>query len=195
MLHSATKYLAGHSDALIGIVTASPLTSRGVFLGQQLRTVQAAVGGVASPFDCWLTLRGLRTLGVRVARQSQTALILARFLSSQKDVNVVHYPGLEDHPSHDIACRQMKAFGGVLSVEVKDEVSAYAFAGALGTIQRATSLGGTETLIEHRASIEPEARVVSPPGLLRISVGLEDPEDLLADLSLALSIMTQVCDE
>jgi cystathionine gamma-synthase len=193
VLHSATKYLAGHSDALLGVVTASPFTNRGVWIGQQLRTVQVAVGGVAAPFDCWLTLRGLRTLPVRVARQSETALKLARFLQARPDVKAVHYPGLEDHPSHNVAKRQMKVFGGVLSVEVADELSAWALAGALRTIQRATSLGGTETLIEHRASIEPEGRVVSPPGLLRISVGLEDPDDLVADLASALKIMKQVC--
>jgi cystathionine gamma-synthase len=193
VLHSATKYLAGHSDALLGVVTASPFTNRGVWIGQQLRTVQVAVGGVAAPFDCWLTLRGLRTLPVRVARQSETALKLARFLKARPDVIAVHYPGLGDHPSHNVAKRQMKVFGGVLSVEVADELSAWALAGALRTIQRATSLGGTETLIEHRASIEPAGRVVSPPGLLRISVGLEDPDDLMADLASALAIMKQVC--
>jgi cystathionine gamma-synthase len=109
-------------------------------------------------------------------------------------IRAVHYPGLTTHPQHDVARRQMGGmYGGVLSVELKDEVSAMAFAGALQTIHRATSLGGTETLIEHRASVEPPERRVSPPGLLRISVGLEDPDDLIRDIDMALKITAEIC--
>ena len=113
-------------------------------------------------------------------------------LEGHELVERVHYPGLISHPQHTVARRQMAIFGGILSVELKDETMATAFAAALLTIQRATSLGGTETLIEHRASIEPPDRRTSPPGLLRISVGLEDEEDLIRDISKALSVVQAV---
>jgi cystathionine gamma-synthase len=198
VMHSGTKYIAGHSDALLGIATASPFTEQGRRLEPLIRQVQVEVGGVASPMDSWLALRGLRTLHVRVERQCQTALTLARHLSSKDSlVRQVHYPGLPTHPSHAIAKRQMKegCYGGVLSVEFHSEHMAFAFAGALRTIIRGTSLGGTETLIEERRSIEPEGRQTSPPGLLRISVGLEDAQDLIRDVDMALSIAKQVQEE
>lgn len=158
-----------------------------------MRGVQIATGGVASSFDSWLTLRGMRTLQVRVERQCATALTVAEYLNQHSLVTAVHYPGLSSHPQHEVAKRQMKmGFGGVLSFELADEVQATALAGALQTIQRATSLGGTETLIEHRASIEPPERRTSPPGLLRLSVGLEDPKDLIQDLENALFITREV---
>lgn len=150
------------------------------------------VGGVASPWDSWLALRGIKTLQVRVERQSRTAQAIAEFLAKHEYVTAVHYPGLASHPSHAVARSQMTTFGGVLSVELESEEAATAFAAALLTIKRATSLGGTETLIEHRASIEPPERRTSPPGLLRISVGLEDEEDLIYDLATALDISRQV---
>jgi cystathionine gamma-synthase len=194
VLHSATKYLAGHSDALLGVVTASPWTRRGRDLAPRLRQVQASVGGVASPFDAWLTLRGLRTLAIRVQRQCETAQKLALYLSNHPSVHKVYYPGLEsasdESPQHQtLVERQMKMCGGMLSVDMDSESKAMALAGALRTIQRATSLGGTETLIEHRASIEPPGRVTSPAGLLRIAVGLEDADDLIKDLQEALAIV------
>jgi len=193
-LHSGTKYMGGHSDLLLGLVTTSPWTERGRALGTRLKQVQYAAGAVASPFDSWLTLRGLRTLHVRVERACQTALALATFLSTHPSVHIVHYPGLEAHPQHDIAARQMKngGFGGVLSFELPTEAQAMAVVGALQTAQRATSLGGTETLVEHRASIEPPGRVTSPPGLLRVSVGLEDASDLIQDFARALAIAEEV---
>jgi len=196
-MHSGTKYLGGHSDALMGILTSSPKTERGQELAPLLSSVQTDTGGIASAFDSWLTLRGLRTLQVRVERQSQTAQTLAEYLSSHPLITAVHYPGLASHPHHTLAKRQMEngLFGGVLSLEVKDEIMATATAGALETIQRATSLGGTETLMEHRASIEPPERRVSPQGLLRLSVGLEDPNDLIRDLDRALGIAKQVVSE
>jgi cystathionine gamma-synthase len=192
-MHSATKYMAGHSDALLGVATASPVTERGREMAHLMRGVQTATGGVASSFDSWLTLRGMRTLQVRVERQCATALTVAEYLNQHSLVTAVHYPGLSSHPQHEVAKRQMKmGFGGVLSFELADEVQATALAGALQTIQRATSLGGTETLIEHRASIEPPERRTSPPGLLRLSVGLEDPKDLIQDLENALAITREI---
>jgi cystathionine gamma-synthase len=194
VLHSATKYFGGHSDVLLGVVTASPFTERGREIGPILREVQIEVGGVASSMDSWLTLRGLRTLSVRVQKQCDTAMKLAKYLSLHPSVHCVHYPGLKGNGGqYEIACRQMSGgFGGVLSVEMTTEARAMALAGALKTIQRATSLGGTETLIEHRASIEPPGRVTSPPGLLRLAVGLEDANDLIRDLEQALQITDEV---
>lgn len=190
-MHSGTKYLGGHSDVLLGIVTTSPWTKRGRWLGPRLKQGQDEMGGVASPWDCWLVLRGLRTLHLRVMRQSETALAVAQFLSTNPLVRAVHYPGLVSHPRHDVAGRQMRAYGGVLSFELETEDMAMAVAGAVQMIQRATSLGGTETLMEHRASIEPAGRVTSPVGLLRISIGLEDAADIISDLEQALSIARQ----
>ena len=192
-MHSATKSLSGHSDVLLGIATVSPWTERGQVLGPILRAVQIETGSVASPFDSWLTLRGLRTLHVRVQRQCETALRLATFLNDHDFCQSVHYPGLPSHPGHDIATRQMKmGYGVVLSVVLENESQAMAVAGALRLAQRATSLGGTETLVEHRASVEPLGRVISPPGLLRVSVGLEDADDLIRDFYTALSIAKSV---
>ena len=194
VLHSATKYMGGHSDALAGIVTASPWTERGKTIGPVLRRTQVAVGGVASTLDSWLVLRGLRSLNVRVRQQCATALHLAKHLENHPLVKELHYPGLETAvKSHSTAKKQMRHFGGVLSVEFRSEAEAMAFAGALQVIHRATSLGGTETLIEHRASIEPEGHVSSPPGLLRISVGLEEVADLVEDVDHALEIVPMVC--
>jgi cystathionine gamma-synthase len=196
VLHSATKYMGGHSDVLLGVVSCSPWTERGRELGPLLRQVQVCVGGVASSFDSWLTLRGLRTLGTRVERQCRSAMELASYMQAHPLITAVHYPGLETHPQHAIAKRQMKGgYGGVFSVELESESLAMAFAGALRTIQRATSLGGTETLIEHRASIEPPDRTTSPAGLLRLSVGLESPADLISDVEHALFIVQKIRDD
>jgi len=208
VLHSGTKYLAGHSDTTLGILTTSPFTEIGNLLASKIKQVQVLQGGVASPFECWLCLRGLRTLHVRVKTQSENALYLAKFLQQQQQqghdlgiIKKVYYPGLE-HPtslSHKVIHEQMNTkqvgYGGMLSLEMESEQLAMAVAGACKLIQRATSLGGTETLIEHRASIEPEGNKVSPPGLLRISVGLENKLDLENDLKEALEIAAKVCTE
>ena len=148
---------------------------------------------MASPLECWLTLRGLRTLNLRVQRQCDTAMKLAEYLNGHKSVQNVHYPGLESHPQHVIAKQQMlgNKFGGMLSFEVESESMAMAVAGSVNLIRRATSLGGTETLIEHRKSIEPEGSTC-PSGLLRLSIGLEDPEDLQHDLETALEVASSV---
>ena len=143
--------------------------------------------------DAWLVLRGLRTLSVRVQQQCASALQIATFLDEHAHVIKVHYPGLGSHTNHDVAQVQMNGkFGGVLSFELASEPMAMAVVGAVQIFQRATSLGGTESLIEHRASIEPEERRVSAPGLLRLSVGLEDTDDLIRDLQQAIAIAVQV---
>ncbi len=192
VLHSGTKYLGGHSDVLLGVASCSPLTGNGRWIADRLKAVQTSVGAVASPFECWLTLRGLRTLHLRVDRQCQTAIKLAEYLHGHEQVVKCHYPGLKSHPQYTVAKEQMSMFGGMLSFEVESERMAMAVAGACHIIRRATSLGGTETLIEHRASIEPPERRTSPSGLLRLSVGLEDAEDLKLDLELALEIASQI---
>ena len=184
VMHSTTKYLGGHSDVLGGIVVARG-SGRDL---EALRHYQANGGGVPSPFDCWLVLRSLATLPLRVRQQAANALAVAQFLHADRRVERIHYAGLPDHPGHEVALRQMEGgFGGVLSMEVpggKERALAVAARTALFT--RATSLGGVESLIEHRASIEgPET--LTPPGLLRLSIGLEHADDLIADLDQALS--------
>ncbi len=183
VMHSTTKYLNGHSDVLGGAVIAREAGG----LMQRVRFIQGTGGAVAAPFDCWLVLRGLRTLPVRLRAQTESAGQVAAFLESHPNVEAVHYPGLESHPGHTVARRQMRLFGGMLSFQVRGgEREAFAVAARLRVITRATSLGGTESLIEHRASIEgPDTR--SPVNLLRLSVGLEHPDDLIDDLAAALA--------
>lgn len=183
ILHSTTKYIAGHSDVLGGAVIAREPDNE-VFA--RIRSAQHAIGAVPSPFDCWLTLRGLKTMALRVERQSSSALAIAGFLSKHKFIERVYYAGLPHHPGHELAARQMKSFGGLLSFQVKgDEAAAFAVAAEVGMITRATSLGGVESLIEHRASMEgPGTR--TPANLLRLSVGIESVDDLISDLDQAL---------
>jgi len=141
---------------------------------------------VPSPFDCWLVLRGIRTLPYRVRAQSAHALQVATFLASHPRVEAVHYPGLASHPGHDVARRQMSSFGGMLSVQVGGGAdAAMAVAAKVRLFTRATSFGGTESLLEHRASIEGPGST-TPSNLLRVSIGLEHPDDLIADLAQAL---------
>ncbi len=182
VMHSTTKYLGGHSDVLSGAVVARVDDE----LFQRIRTVQIAGGAVASPFDCWLLLRGIRSLPYRMRGHSEHALAVARFLEAHPAVARVHYPGLTSHPAHAVAARQMSGFGGMLSLEVRGgRAEAMGMAGRLKLITRATSLGGPETLIEHRASVE-GVHTRAPESLLRMSVGLEHPDDLIADLAQAL---------
>lgn len=182
VMHSTTKYLGGHSDVLSGAVVARADDD----LFQRIRTVQVAGGAVASPFDCWLLLRGIRSLPYRMRGHSEHAMTVARFLESHPAVARVHYPGLASHPAHAVAARQMADFGGMLSLEVRGgRAEAMGMAARLRLITRATSLGGPETLIEHRASVE-GVHTRAPEGLLRMSVGLEHPDDLIADLAQAL---------
>jgi cystathionine gamma-synthase len=181
VMHSMTKYLGGHSDVLAGV-----LVGRDDEFFRRVRTIQKGVGAVPSPFECWLTLRGIRTLPWRMRAHSSNAEQVARFLVGHRNVLAVHYPGLESHPGHAIAQRQMALPGGMLSVEVRGgREAAMSLTGRLRIFTRATSLGGTESLIEHRASVEgPETR--APEGLLRVSAGLENAEDLIEDLERAL---------
>src|SRR5262249_42544936 len=142
-----------------------------------------------SPFDSWLILRGIRTMPTRLRVQCDSAMAIARFLANHRKVERVHYPGLAGDPGHAIASRQMRAFGGMLSVVVPGgRERALALAAGLELFTRATSLGGPESLIEHRASVE-GAATRAPEGLLRISVGLEHPDDLIADLDAALAAL------
>lgn len=182
VMHSTTKYLGGHSDVLGGAVVARE--DSGYFA--RIRAIQQTGGAVPSPFDCWLTLRGIRTLAYRVRAHSANALAVATFLARHPQVEAVHYPGLATHPGHAIAQRQMAAFGGMVSLQVRgDAARAMAVAARARLFTRATSLGGPESLIEHRASIEgPASR--TPENLLRLSIGLEHPDDLIEDLTQAL---------
>ena len=185
--HSTTKYISGHSDVVGGVLIGR---DNNLILSHARKSQQFA-GAVPSPFDCWLTMRGIETLPVRVRAQSDSALRIASFLQAHPAVEKVYYPGLEDHPGHSIAARQMSRFGGMLSFQVRGgEVEAKQLAAAVRVFTRATSLGGTHSLIEHRASIEgPHTR--TPPNLLRASIGLENTEDLIEDLDVGLEQVTK----
>jgi cystathionine gamma-synthase len=183
VMHSSTKYLGGHGDVLGGIVVVRECSAS----LDRLREFQGAGGGVPSPFDCWLLLRSLPTLPVRVRQQSANALAVARRLEADPRVERVHYPGLESHPSHALAARQMHdGYGAVVSFQVPGGATeALAVAGRARLFTRATSLGGVESLIEHRASMEGPLSQ-TPANLIRLSVGLENAADLVADLDQAL---------
>jgi cystathionine gamma-synthase len=182
VVHATTKYLGGHTDVLGGALV---VRERGPWL-DRLRLLQTSGGAVPSPFDCWLVLRGIRTLPYRVRAQSANALAVATFLTMHPRVEAVHYPGLASHPGHDVARRQMSMFGGMLSLQVRGGAdAAMAVAAKVRLFTRATSFGGTESLLEHRASIE-GLGTTTPPNLLRVSIGLEHPDDLIEDLGHAL---------
>ena len=183
VMHSATKYLNGHSDVIAGALA----TARDDGLWARIGTVRTGHGAVLGPFEAWLLLRGLRTLDLRVRAQAQAAMQLATRLAQHGEVDGVLYPGLAHDPGHAVAARQMAGgFGGMLSIRVKGgEQAAIAAAARVAVWKRATSLGGVESLIEHRASIEGPTSPC-PADLLRLSVGLEDPDDLYADLDRAL---------
>jgi cystathionine gamma-synthase len=180
--HSTTKYISGHSDVVGGAL----VTKYDNYLFERARKSQRYGGSVPSPFDCWLSLRGIETLPVRVRAHCENATRVAQFLKQHPKVEAVHYPGLPDHPGHQIAARQMSAFGGMLSFQVRGgRADAMKVAARCGLFIRATSLGGTHSLIEHRASVEgPQTR--TPQNLLRASIGIEHADDLIADLEQAL---------
>jgi cystathionine gamma-synthase len=183
VMHSATKYLNGHSDVVAGAVTTRVADDHWT----RIKTVRVQMGAVLGPFEAWLLLRGMRTLFVRVAAQSRSAQRIADHFSSHEKIEAVLYPGLPAFPGHEVASAQMRGgFGGMLSLRVKGGgPAALAFVGRLQLWKRATSLGGVESLIEHRATVEgPQS--TTPPDLLRMSVGLEDTGDLIADLEQAL---------
>ena len=182
VVHSATKYLNGHSDVIAGAVAVADESP----LWEHIQKIRGQLGAVVGPFEAWLLMRGMRTLDVRVREQSKSAATLAERLTGHPAVEAVLYPGLATHPGHDIAARQMgDLFGGMLSLRMKGgEAAAVRAASHVEVWRRATSLGGVESLIEHRASIE-GIGTPCPPDLLRLSTGLEDPDDLLADLEQA----------
>jgi len=183
VMHSATKYLNGHSDVVAGVIAGKRNDDA---LWARIKQVRAHHGAIIGPFEAWLLLRGLRTLEVRVKAQAESAAILAARLGGHQLVSSVLYPGLAAHPGHAVAAKQMSGFGGMLSIRLKGgERAAIDAAARVELWKRATSLGGVESLIEHRASIE-GAGSPCPPDLLRLSVGLEDAEDLFADLDRAL---------
>lgn len=183
VMHSATKYLNGHSDVVAGTLTTAEKSP----FWERVRQVLSRHGGIIGPFEAWLLQRGMRTLFVRVRAQAATAQVLAEKLSAHPAVADVLYPGLPDFPGHAVAARQMQGgFGAMLSIRVKGgEAAAIAAAARVGVWKRATSLGGVESLIEHRASIEGPTSPV-PADLLRLSVGLESVDDLYFDLAEAL---------
>ena len=182
--HSTTKYFGGHSDVLGGIIVANDENND---LIKRVRQNQMLGGGVPSPFDCWLISRSIPTLPHRVRIATATANKIAHFLNGHAKVSVVHYPALDSHPGHTIAKSQMSDWGAMLSFELKGgRAAALALTGKVKVFTHATSLGGVESLLEHRASGEgPVPR--TPPGLLRVSIGLENVDDLIADLDQALA--------
>jgi len=184
VFHSATKYLAGHSDITAGVLATRHDDERWA----DVKRVRALMGGVPGPFEAWLLLRGMRTLHVRYERQAANALAIARHFERHPKLEAVLYPGLESHPGHATAKRQMSnGFGAMLSLLVRGDAD---FAKRVATATKlfvpATSLGGVESLIEHRASVEGSQSAV-PANLLRVSVGIEDAQELIADLEQALN--------
>lgn len=184
VIHSSTKYFGGHSDVLGGCVVVREQND----LAARLREFQTIGGVVPSPFDCWLLFRSMATLSIRVKTQSESAQVIATALAKHPGIEKVFYPGLPSHPNHEVATRQMKgSFGAMLSILVKGgEKEALHFTNRLKLFKHATSLGGVESLVEHRLSVEGE-HAKSPPNLIRISVGIEHIDDLLDDLNQALA--------
>jgi len=188
VVHSTTKYLNGHSDVVGGAV----LTTRDD-LAEQLAFIQNAAGAVPGPLDCWLTLRGTKTLPVRMAQHDRSGQAIARWLAEHPAVEKVYYPGLPDHPQHELACRQMSGFGGMISLDLGSLERARAVVDRTRLFALAESLGGVESLIGHPASMThasvPKAmrdEMGLTDGLVRLSVGIEDTEDLIADLDQAM---------
>jgi len=188
VMHSTTKYLSGHSDVLGGAL----IFGKDDAFAQRIRQLQSLSGAVPSPFDCWLVSRGIKTLGVRMRAQMATAQTIAEFLDGHPAVEAVHFPGLSNHPDRALIQQQMNGPGAMLSVQIRatdggnGATEALRFIGKLNLITRATSLGGVESLIEHRTSVEgPNSK--TPKNLLRLSVGLEHADDLIQDLAQGLA--------
>jgi len=189
VIHSTTKYLNGHSDVVGGAV----LTTRGD-LAEKMAFYQNAAGAVPSPFDCWLTLRGVKTLPVRMRQHDQSGRKIAEWLAKHPKVERVHYPGLPDHPQYDLACRQMSGFGGMIAVDTGSLENARAMVESTRIFSLAESLGGVESLIGHPATMthagvpkKMRDEMGLTDGLVRLSVGIEDTDDLISDLDRALS--------
>ncbi len=194
VVHSTTKYLSGHNQIIGGMVLVKDDE-----LAEKLKFVQKSIGAVPSPFDCWLTILGIKTLSLRMERHSQNALKVAEFLEGHPKVAKVSYPGLPSHPGHQVAKRQMKAFSGMISFELTGGIPAgVALLNNVKLCQLAESLGAVETMITHPATMthadvpkeEREARGLTD-GLVRLSVGIEDPEDIIGDLKSALEKVPQ----
>lgn len=189
VLHSATKYLGGHSDLVSGIVTTSRED-----IAEQLGFIQNAAGAVPGPFDTWLLLRSSKTLAVRMDRHSSNAMQIAQFCAQHPKIKATHYPGLSSHPQHEIAKRQMSAFGGMISIELGSLERAIEVTNKLKLFTLAESLGGVESLVCHPVSMthgsipkEQRERLGVTDGLIRLSCGIEDVEDLMADVEQALA--------
>ncbi len=184
VFHSATKYLNGHSDVVAGVL----VTAKADVRWEEITEVRKLTGGVLGPVEAWLLLRGMRTLAVRFDQASRNAMAIARYFENHPAIDKVLYPGLESHPGHAIARRQMtRGFSGMVSLLVKgDAAAARAIAGRTRLFVRATSLGGVESLIEHRASVEGPMSAV-PPNLLRLSIGIERADELIDDLERSLN--------
>ena len=192
VVQSATKYLNGHSDVTAGVVTGSA-----ALIAKAWETARV-LGPVCHPFEAWLLARGLKTFPLRMARHNESGLAVARFLAAHPAVRAVHHPGLPDHPQHDLATRQMRGFGGMLAFTVADADAAVRVLRATRLCRNAVSLGGPETLITHPASLvfahQSEAELAESgvdPAMLRLSVGLEEVPDIIADLAEALSTVDQ----
>jgi cystathionine gamma-synthase len=187
VVHSVTKFLAGHSDLVMGAVVTSDQDR-----WEALRRRRSLHGAIPGPLEAFLALRGVRTLAVRLDRAQANAAQLARRLVAHPGVSIVRYPGLVDHPGHELASRQMDGFGAMLSFEVHGGApAADALCGAVRLCVHATSLGGVETLLERRQRWEGEE--ATPPGLVRVSVGIEDVDDLWSDLEAALGVASRFC--
>jgi len=191
VMHSVTKYLGGHSDLLMGALIVKEAK-----LADELNFIQFAAGAIAGPMDSFLALRGIKTLHVRMQRHCENASIVASFLKKNPKIGAVYYPGLEDHPNHEVAKKQMKDFGGVVSFRLKDgsREATFKFLESIKFFTLAESLGGVESMVNHsatmsHASMPEEARlkIGITDSLIRLSVGIEDVEDLLADLEQALN--------
>lgn len=189
VLHSATKYLGGHSDLIAGLVITKDKE-----LGEKIRFIQNASGAILSPFDSWLVIRGIETLPLRIKQHCSTAQQVAEFLAQHPDVNKVYYPGLKSHINHDVAAKQSKGFGGIVSFTLKNdtEEAAVQFVKSTQLFKLAESLGGIKSLLCHPAnmthkSIPAEKRKAAgvADSLIRLSIGLEEPEDLIRDLQQA----------
>jgi cystathionine beta-lyase/cystathionine gamma-synthase len=191
VVHSTTKFINGHSDSVGGVVVSSSDE-----IGEQIGFLQNAIGAILSPFDSWLVLRGVKTLAVRMKRHEENGMVMASYLANHARVKKVYYPGLPDHPQHELAKRQMNGFGALISFELGSYDNAKKFLDRVRLCSLGESLGGVETLISHPESmthasvpIETRKRLGITGGLVRISVGIEDIEDLIADLDNAFDGM------
>jgi cystathionine beta-lyase len=188
VVHSATKYLGGHSDLIAGLAVVNTEE-----LGEKLHFIQNATGGVLNPFDSWLLIRGIKTLGVRLQRHNENAIYISEYLNKHEAVEKVYYPGFKEHPGHDIHVKQASGFGGMLSFVLKTNYNIKKFYEALKVITLGESLGGVESLACHPASMthasipyEVRQKVGIVDNLIRLSIGLEDKEDILGDIENAL---------